>query len=370
MRAGVAIAVLATGCTRILGVHDFPPEVVDNKTCYGTMFPVCFDVALPDPRTLSGAIDTDDVLCRGTLSDGTSACIIAATDLTVLNVRAHGSLPLLLIAQDQLTISGTLDVGSHGGVTGPNADGLACIPATPGWGEDQQAGLRASAGGAGGSFGALGGDGGGVQDNQSTAVGGGRANSAIAKTALRGGCPGSAGGVPGPGTIMVGQMLAPSVPGAGGGAVVLVADAIQIDGAVDASGGGGGGGGMTVQRQYGGGGAGGGSGGLVVLDASIAMVSGLVIANGGGGGSGGGRNSLGKAGADGGPPLDSAAPGGTSGDPETGAGGNGGGRAMTAGDGITLQFSSDSGAGGGGGGTGLVLSRVAIANASPAAMSP
>ena len=137
MRAAVAIALLAAGCTRILGVHDFPPEVVDNKTCFGRMFPVCFDAALPDPRTLSGTLDTDDTLCRGTLSDGSPACIIAATDLTITDVHAHGSLPLVLIAQDQLTITGLLDVASHGTQVGPNGSSPECIPATPGWGEDQ-----------------------------------------------------------------------------------------------------------------------------------------------------------------------------------------------------------------------------------------
>src|SRR4051812_33227165 len=114
VRAGVAIALLAAGCTRILGVHEFPPEVADDKTCYGTLFPVCFTTALPDPRTLGGAIDTDDALCRSTLSDGTPACIIAATDLTITDVQVHGSLPLVLIAHDQLTVSGVLDAASHG----------------------------------------------------------------------------------------------------------------------------------------------------------------------------------------------------------------------------------------------------------------
>jgi hypothetical protein len=372
VRACVAIALLAAGCTRILGVHDFPPEVVEtSKTCFGTMFPVCFDAALPDPLTLTGAIDTTDALCRGLLADGTPACIIAATDLTIMDIHVRGTLPLVLVAQDQLTIVGTLDAASRAAKVGPNGSSTDCVPATPGWGEDQN-NLRSSAGGAGGSYGSAGGDGGGAlgQSNNATDIGGGRANPVATAIGLHGGCAGSSGGVPISGP-MIGAAIAPAAGGAGGGAVLLVADAIQIDGTVDASGGAGIGGASSPQNhQYGGGGGGGGSGGLIAIDAAIVTVTGMLVANGGGGGGGADHIADGATGEDGGLPLDSSAAGGSTTDAGAGAGGGGASRAMAAHVGGMPTISLDGGAGGGGGGTGVILSVTAIANASPPVSPP
>ena len=371
----LAVLLLATGCTRILGVHEFDPEQepTPTTTCYGTRWQACIAGDLGAMRTLVGDLSTDDPGCAGTLRDGTRACIIAATDLVVANVQAHGSLPLVLIAHDQLTIAGDLDVGSHADRTGPGANADDCRPGTPGWDEDRLGGtssqLYGSGGGAGGSFSTLGAGGGPAQSVFAGSGGGaGRPGAISTPGALRGGCEGTDGGVPSPAMIANGYpSLAAATGGAGGGALVLISDALELDGVINASGAGGGGGlGTTAGPRAGGGGGGGGSGGLVVIEVSMALGSGAVVAFGGGGG-GGGYDLAGTRGEDG--AAQQIAAGGKGAGSGGGAGGDGA-AATAPTSGHTTGSFADAGAGGGGGGLGLILSTVPLANAAPEEVAP
>ena len=134
-------------------------------------------------------------------------------------------------------------------------------------------------------------------------------------------------------------------PGAGGGAIELVAG-VSIDvgatGAISA-GGGGGGNGDTIHGT-----SGGGSGGALLLEAPIVTVEGTVAANGGGGGGGSSANApVSNA-----TPNATAAPGGAQG--TTGVGGAGSAGATVAGGaggaGDSVGGANAPGAGGGGAG--------------------
>ena len=312
-------------------------DAAAGVACFGTGLVVeC--VAGPPTTAVDLASQTIDTntspLCATVVGGGnTDACVIAGSTIHVLtgaSVAAVGTRPLVLIAQTAIVIDGKIDVASHS----PNIRGAASDPTTC------TAGTAATysnsgGGGYGGTFGGCGGNG----RNGEAGAGGVSPTVAASPTTLRGGCPGSAGGV------------SPNTLGHGGGAVYLIAKgSIAIAGSVNASGASGDGGSNGDN-----GGGGGGSGGMIGLDAPAISVSGFVFANGGGGGEGGGGGT-GNAGGEsvGG----AAAAGGTGGATNGGAGGAGSVTStLTGSPGANDANPGGGGGGGGGGGAGVIKVR-------------
>ena len=330
------------------GVPDAPPDAVP---CYGTLASYCLATVPPATTTFgaSKAINTNAASadCSPAFAN---ACVIAAQVIVVnagVVLTASGTRPLVLVAEDALTVSGTLDVSSRrGATTGAAANGSCGTPSAPQPGAgDTGPQHTAGGGGAGGSFSNNGGDGGNGAGGKS----GG--NAAAAPTfGFRGGCRGETGAISGPG----GTMNA-GAGGDSGGVVYLIAGStLSIGGAVYASGAGGGNG-----RTVGGGAGGAGSGGLVALEAMAIQVTGMIGANGGGGGGAAGITE-GLAGADGANSTNTGtitwntrAPGGGGSDGQTGDGGRGTDRATATGEAGT-NASSGGGGGGGGGSPGVI----------------
>jgi len=312
-----------------------------SQLCIGQYVQVC--VPMPETAvTLSQTIDTGTSALCSTCSttSGIDACVIAGRSISVAagtTARVTGSRPLILIASQQITISGTLDAASHRGVSdGPAANAGPCSS-----GRNPDIGVGGG-GGWGGSFSTTGGNGG----ESPFDAGPGIAPATMPITGLRGGCPGGNGGHSDTGGRG-------GAGGHGGGAALLLAgQEIRIDtgGVITASGAAGNGG--TPGMDGGGGGGGGGTGGMIVFDAPTVRVPGQCFANGGGGGGGGGGT--GQEGGSGG--GESTAPN------QRGTGGSAPIRAGAGGDGAfgvsQATPGRDSpnlgGAGGGGGGAGLI----------------
>ena len=335
---------------------DSPP----GTTCYGPSgWQVCLGAGLGS-KTLSGTINTDtSPECLAAAPPGwgglqPDACFIVAEVITVSTVLAVGSRPLALVATSQLTVTGLLDVASHGSTRGAGSQSIECkpflrIPANGGPPGDTGGG-----GGAGGSFMSRGGDGGsGDAGNHQNGL---AADPILGvPMRLRGGCAGQPGG----------GLAGTGGGGAGGGAVYLLSGGkLTIMGSINVSGGGGLGGVDGADESPYGGGGGGGSGGLIVLYGASSIATSTtttLVANGGGGGGGaaaGGDPQIAN-GRDGNDPLVTApttpaagGAAGTSGGGNGGAGGSGYPAAAAATGGIAGDMNS--GGGGGGGGKGYI----------------
>lgn len=355
MALGCALA--CAGCSSILGIDELtladagPPA--DTAFCYGTLATRCYDAPPTGDVTLSGTIDTaSDVRCEPFAQPaGPELCLIATGTITIdaSGVVATGARPLMLVAADTITVTGTLDVASRRGVqVGAGANAAAC-PALAAGGTARHGG-----GGAGGSFGTagqIGGRGGG--DVGEDGAGGVNGPSQDA-TFVRGGCAGAPGGG--------GMVALPGAGGDGGGAMYLVAGtSITVAGQLQASGAGGLGPAASSSSS---GGGGGGAGGLVGLEAPMIDVTGSVVANGGGGGEGGGETLAGAPG-DNGSVFNAAAIGG-GGTTEGGDGGTGFAIAIapTPGGQGTTGTGAHGGGGGGGGGAGVVWVKGTLSDAS------
>jgi hypothetical protein len=266
---------------------------------------------------------------------GGSLCVMTGANVVIDNVNvvdAIGLRPIVFVATEKLTVTGTLDAGGHhqGAVLPPGAKtGILCPN------NDGTAGGSGGGGGAGGSFATSGGRGG-----NGTGGSGGVAGPTQMPTTIQSGCFG------GDGEDGVGGDIGGSSPG---GVVYLIAPILDIEGTVSVSGEGGFG---AFELA---GGAGGGAGGFCGLDASTSLIiNGNVVANGGGGGGAaglvGGAAHNGTTGSDGGVV---AAVGGVS----LGGGGTGGDGAIASGAGApgtpATAAGSGNGGGGGGGGGGL-----------------
>lgn len=293
----------------------------------------------PAPGT---TMDTD-VPCANPPAD--PYCLVISNNITIAGTfRATGSRPLVMIAATQLWIQrdGIIDVSTVGSAElGAGAATGTALCGSPTDGMGHIAAGVSGGGGAGGTYRGLGGRGGTTVMDENTAGAPALGGQSVA---LRGGCPGTAGGnsagVPGAG-----------LGGGGGGSVVLIAGGpIVIDGVVRAFGGGGAGGSMSMD---GGGGGGGGSGGLIALDAPQVIVNtnARLLAGGGGGGSGGTNSGLGAPGQE----MTAAGDSGAGGLASNGGGGGGpGGAAGIAEAGGAGIASTGNGGGGGGGGVGAI----------------
>jgi hypothetical protein len=300
------------------------------KICLRT--PVMATWTVGSATTFDTGADCDYTLA---LASGT-VCVKQATDVSISDtLGVTGALPLVIVADHMLAVTGTIDVSSARGAPGPGADDMACAAGSAGGTEGSNNPTAGGGGGAGGSFTGAGGAG------SAGSRPGGMPGTTIAASSLHGGCIGTHGGNQ--------QNHKGGAPGDGGGAVYLIAgDTIAIDGAIDASGGGGGGGDLKA------GGGGGGSGGMIGLDAAHVRVSAgaQVFANGGGGGEGGDASNVG---ADGGESMQatSAAAGG-SGSTSGGDGGDGAAGTALTGSAGNPRSSGGGGGGGGGGGAGAI----------------
>jgi hypothetical protein len=312
-----------------------PP--VDALVCYGSgIVKICFASAPTQPLTIANPtmIDTaNPAMCATTVSGGSNYCVLVATTITInAKLRATGTKPLVLIANDTITTGAQIDVGSHRGAnpeTGAGADSSTCAAGTN---------PITGGGGAGGSFTGLGGAGG---NGAGAAIGGGIPGIiAAAITELRGGCPGQDG--------QAGAANDRGLHGHGGGAVFLIAGTkIDIGGGINAAGEGG-----TAGQKNTAGAGGGGSGGMIGFDAPMITITSLILANGGGGGEGSGTgNTPGTPGND--PTSISAATGGA-GNSTSGGDGGDGSAGIAAGPGVAGNPGTGGGGGGGGGGAGLV----------------
>ena len=351
-------ATLLAPTTHTLSIVD------DDQTCLGRgATALCFPTPVATVA-VAGAFNTDSsMLCETSApvsgwAGGPSSCFVVGTNITVAATTVTGSRPLVLFASDNITVTGNLDAASHrvGATAGPGSNiGCGAYTDIPG------ISTFGAGGGAGGTFRTTGGNGG--QGDGVANSGGGALAPDAAPAILRGGCTGQKGG---DGFAGVGDNG--GEPGAGGGALYLVAGGtitINSGVVVNASGAG-----ATALASpdlglYAGGG-GGGSGGMIKLSATTFSVSGAIImANGGGGSTGADDNTTGVSGND---PSTSAA--GNAG--QGGTVGNGGGNGGDGWGGVTAaqsggNGSSTEGGGGGGGGGGYIHSNLPLTGASTSA---
>jgi hypothetical protein len=339
MKLFLLIVVLA-GCRQLAGLDDplpAPNDAVtdtsdtgdaDNSSCYGTgVVQICLGARAQGDLELPTTLGGQPSCSADVVSGGTGLCVIAAGTITLpagSTARASGSLPVVLIAHDQMTIAGTLDAASHrSGGAGPAANFSGCndagVPSTDG-------------GGAGGSFGGLGGQGGGPGVAAPGAA-------LPAPTSLHGGCAGHDGGGSQAGRF-----------GSGGGAIYVISKgtiSVANTGTINASGAGA----SDGEDGNTSGGGGGGSGGMIGLEAPTIELAGVVVANGGGGGEG----ADGEKGASGNDPIGSGPGlGGNSASCIGGPGGDGGSGAQLDGEAGTDGATGTTGGGGGGGSVGVI----------------
>jgi len=263
-----------------------------------------------------------DTACTGGIVTQTAApdiCVVRNKTITIesgATLKATGSRLLALVADDAVTIHGTLDASADANVPGPGGT------ETPG---GSRGGMSQASGGAG--FKTAGGAG------ANATTDGGQANGGAVK--------------PDPAQLAV-MVGGPGDDGGGGGGVVLIAcrGTASVDGTIDIGGGGGFGGfhsnvGVTV---YGAGG--GGAGGYLVIQGWAASLTGSFFANGGGGGAGYTGSATGQTGQDGSQLASNGASGGAA-QGTGGQGGNGAAKSVGAGNGTHAG-------GGGGGGLGYL----------------
>jgi hypothetical protein len=375
MTRALLVAIVLAGCTKVN--PEFCPNHPDDPRCGGMMQDAGADA--PDSGTItadarldfgagtyairlleppsgtltliSTPLNTDSAQCLTSQvwvnSNQPAACFRVAADITIdasISVPVTGTRPLVLLAANTITISGTLDVASHTGATsgGPGSPHSSCMPGiSPGM--DGSGG----GGGAGGTFAGRGGDGGG--GNGSSNGGASAMNTVNNPLYLRAGCNGQTGATGGTGGAV----------GRGGGGVYIVAgnQITLAGGRINASGAGGRSG---TSR---GGGGGGGSGGMIVLYApSITTDANTKLVANGGGGAGGTSTSGGGDGQD--PNPGNPSVGGIGGTADSGCGTNLGGAGQASN--VVAPGgpgASNCGGGGGGGGIGYIQSNVSLSAA-------
>jgi len=304
---------------------------------------ICDDLATIDAFAPNATATYDDALdtnCTGgviTQAGGRSICVVRAKTITIGNgvaLTISGPRPIAFVADDALTVSGTIDVSASTSTSGPGG-GQRSSGASPN---------GQSTGGGGAGFGTAGVAGGG-SGGAGLGAAGGAALDPLTLTYFGGGAHAFQS------TLGVGG---PPDGGGGGGALMLVScrGTVTVTGTLDANGGGGRG---AFDQIFGAqisitdGGAGGGTGGYVVAQGLAVTISGQLYANGGGGGGGCTANDAsGTSGGDGQRNTNGGIGGSGNGGGAAG-GGHGGGTAATA----QVGFGGTS-SGGGGGGMGVL----------------
>lgn len=299
------IASCAFGCNESRGGCN--PCMEGSADCGTRIIPkylpdICEQLATePELRISDITFDTDlDINCNGGVvaqTTGPALCVVRYGSITLerdQTMRVTGDRALALVADNELTIDGTLDVSADGPLNGPGGGTVLSHDTAPPPGSGGGGAGAQTAGGAGGSANADGG-------------------------AFNGGPPTTH---PALLTELIGGPR-PNMFAGGGGAFTAIScrGRVSILGVIDAGGGGGSGGYESFYTDYAA--TGGGAGGTVVLQGMRVEVSGEVYANGGGGGAGKFSPALaGRSGADGTRSALAAAPGGVA---EAGAGSGGAG---------------------------------------------
>jgi hypothetical protein len=303
-------------------------------------------VAMPSLSLASTTLDTQqDSACTGGVLqlNGTTFCIVRARTIDIGDLKVTGTRAIAFVADDALTVSGTLDVSADGPTAGPGAGTFGAGTAT----------ISASyKGGGGAGFAQVGGTGGGTTATEPGMTGGSSTQRLVTDRFVGGATTPSARCDNG--TFSCFNSIDFPGGGGGGGALLIACRGkVSVTGLIDAGGGGGTGGGdhYTDGNIAQGGAPGGGSGGFVVFQGVHVEITGKLYANGGGGGAGCEMdNCRGLAGSDG-LRSTSGAPGG---DPQgnTCGGGIGGSVSSAPGAGELTFSSVSAGAGGGGGSMG------------------
>lgn len=310
---------------------------------------VCTEPASnPDASLGSATLDVaQDASCTGGVVEvnGTSFCIVRAAKITIGDLKVAGTRAIAFVADDELTVSGTLDISADGQTPGPGAGVLGAGAAS----------LNNSyRGGGGAGFAQIGGAGGGNETGTEAGMAGGPSTERLTTARFLGGATTTASQC---GSGIVACLNAIDFPGGGGGGgALLIAcrGTVSVTGTIDAGGGGGTGGGdhyPAAGAVAQGGGPGGGSGGFVAFQGAHVEITGKLYANGGGGGAAcSGDNCRGNPGSDG---LRSknGAPGGDSAGNSCG-GGIGGSVSTAPGPGERTFAAASAGGGGGGGSIG------------------
>ncbi len=313
---------------------------------------VCNDPATMPAAMLSGTLDVQqDAMCTGGVLDlnGTTFCVVRAASIDIGNLKVVGTRAIAFVADDELKVTGILDVSADGATPGPGAAAIGAGTATTN---------SSYKGGGGAGFVQAGGAGGGNDVGTDFGMPGGPITDRLTTARFVGGAttaPALCGGA-----IACLNAIDFAGGGGGGGALLIACRGtvnVASTGTVDAGGGGGTGGGdhyTDVGTVTQGGAPGGGSGGFVVFEGVHVEISGKLYANGGGGGAGcSGDNCRGLPGGDG-LRSTSGAPGG---DPpgNTCGGGIGGSVSSTPGVGERTFATPSAGSGGGGGSMGRFL---------------
>ena len=225
-------------------------------------------LAVVASATIDSSLDNN---CTGGVvpqTEGPEICVMhydrisvsSGASLTLVGTRA-----VALVADNDLTVTGAIEVGATGSVSGP------------GGGTYESGGgpttINDGSGGGGAGFRTPGGAGGNGTGDGATTNGGSASGAPIEGAPLRGG-----------------PRAAFAAAGGGGGALTAIScrSRVTVLGTIDSRGGGGGGGRVrsTPVTDNPVAGAGAGAGGYVVLQGVSILVTGQTFANGGGGGAG------------------------------------------------------------------------------------
>ena len=362
-----ANGVAGDGAPGVDGTRDGAPLVdgrpIDGGPCGGaalTFLPRHFDkcaVSAMKLSTLGGDMITintttktinrgngvgPELLPQATVvaqAGGPDLLLVASTNLTITAtqvVTVVGARSIVFVDTATLTVDGRIIAAANGEIGGAGAHAASC--GSIGNSGDGVFTALAGAGAGGGGFGEPMFDPGtarsGAKGGGNLGAPGGKffpASASLAK--LRGGCAGGTG-------LMTSK-------GAGGGAIGLVANTVQVNTtgvlAVPGSGGGAAASGFT-------GASGGGSGGAIWIEGASVRMSGICTANGGGGGAGH-KMGVGDSGADGAQDTDVVADGGVA-----QSSGSDGGKGAAGGTKAEAGKNPGPGetAGGGGGGPGVI----------------
>ncbi len=322
----------ATGAEKCLDVNPsngLAPYLDVASSADPDVFPVSFTGTSTINTDTGGVTNNGLGIAPETTTFGGMRVIVFETLSIAGTLTVSGTMPLAIVVDGNVSITGTLDVSANGAAGGPGRlTAGACLGS---------AGTSGGGGGGGGRY--VNGGTGGDDDDGSSGAGGGSALADLDIVPLQGGCKGGNTGTP-PTNGATG--------GGGGGAIQIVSrSSISITGSgvIDASGGGGVHNDASSALAAG---SGGGSGGGILLEAPQVIVDGssvILSTKGGGGAAASSAAGTGGSGTDGGIGAGVAAGGTFSGQPSGGAGGNESSNPGLGGDATTA---GQDGAGGGG----------------------
>src|SRR5438132_10132491 len=121
----VWVVALLAGCSNLLGIGHFgladagagadaPPDLATDTlppNCFGTLSTLCLAATPIGDVTLSGSLDTlTDTRCEHVAQPGgPKVCVISGATIAVAALRISGTEPLALIAEQTISVTGSLD---------------------------------------------------------------------------------------------------------------------------------------------------------------------------------------------------------------------------------------------------------------------